>query len=296
MLRRIRALLENQNLRNHPVRGISRRVVWHVRWCLHPREPWLVLTQDSTRILSLRGGAGALLYYDGVSEPEVTEFIKHVLRPGMVFVDVGAHLGEHTLLAAKILEHSGHVHAFEPRPDIFEVLTQSIELNHRHNVTAVPKAVWCKTDSCDFEMTEEPSVSALRPNHSSNRGSKQVRVFTTTLDDYFFSSTPIPNLIKVDVEGAELQVFQGAKSLLTLSQADAPALIFEYGPRNSQQFGYAALDAVTFLRELGYTIFTWAEGNLARVEGSPTLPTRRETCNLMAMKVGPLALQDSMAR
>jgi hypothetical protein len=72
---------------------------------------------------------------------------------------------------------------------------------------------------------------------------------------------------------------------LTLSQADAAALVFEYGPRNSQLFGYAALDVVTFLRQLGYTIFTWAEGNLACVEGSSTIPTRQETCNLMAMKV-----------
>ena|SRR5438105_3166854 len=131
----------------------------------------------------------ALLYYDGVSEPEVTEFIKQVLKPGMVFVDVGAHLGEHALLASKILEHSGHVHAFEPRPDVFEVLTRSIELNHCYNVTALPNAVWCKTDSCDFEMTEEPGGSALRPNRLSNRGSALIRVPTTTLDDYMRRST-----------------------------------------------------------------------------------------------------------
>src|ERR1039457_1211828 len=110
MLRRLQALLRNDNLRNHPVRGIVRRVVWHVRWRLRPNEPWLVVSQDSVRLLTLQGGAGALLYYNGVSEPEVTEFIKHVLKPGMVFVDVGAHVGEHTLLAAKILEHSGHVY------------------------------------------------------------------------------------------------------------------------------------------------------------------------------------------
>jgi hypothetical protein len=77
--------------------------MWHVRWWLRPREPWLVVSQDSVRLLTLHSGSGALIYYNGVSEPETTEFIKHVLRPGMVFVDVGAHLGEHTLLAAKIL-------------------------------------------------------------------------------------------------------------------------------------------------------------------------------------------------
>jgi FkbM family methyltransferase len=287
MLRRIRLLLENENLRNHPVRGISRRILWRMRWWLLSNEPWLMISKDSTRLLTVRGGVGALLYYDGGSEPEVTEFIKRVLRPGMTFVDVGAHLGEHALLAAKIVEDSGHVHAFEPRPDVFELLTRSIELNHRHNVTAVPDAVWCKRDSCDFEMTEEPSVSALRPYPSSNCGSALIRVPTTTLDDYFSSSTTRPNLIKVDVEGAELQVFQGAKSLLTRAQAEAPVLVFEYGPKNSQQFGYAAPEALAFLRELGYTIFTWDKGNLSELEGSPTLRARQETCNLMAMKMRP---------
>src|ERR1700730_15939253 len=85
MLRRIRALLKNQNLRNHPVRGISRRVVWHVRWWLRPREPYLLVSQNSIRLLTLHSGSGALVYYNGVSEPETTEFIKLALRPGMVF-------------------------------------------------------------------------------------------------------------------------------------------------------------------------------------------------------------------
>jgi len=287
MLRRIRALLENQDLRSHPIRGISRRVVWHLLWLLRPRGLRLVVSQDSIRLLTPRSGSGGLIYYNGVSEPETTEFIKHFLRPGMVFVDVGAHLGEYTVLAAKILNHSGHVHAFEPRPDVFEVLTRNIELNHCRNVTALEEAVWCKIDSCNFEMTEEPSVSSLRPNYSVNLGAAQIRVHTTTLDDCFSSSTAKPNLIKVDVEGAELQVFQGAKSLLALSQADAPTLVFEYGPRNSKRFGYPALEILMFLRGLGYTIFTWAGANLARVEGNPVLLNRQDTCNLIAMKVGP---------
>ena len=121
MLRRIRALLENERFRNHPLRGIFRRIVWRLRWWLRPNEPWLMISRDSTRLLTVHGGIGHLLYCDGVSEPEVTEFVKHVLRPGMIFVDVGAHLGEHALLAAKIVGHQGHVHAFEPRPDVFEV-------------------------------------------------------------------------------------------------------------------------------------------------------------------------------
>jgi hypothetical protein len=49
------------------------------------------------------GGSGALIYYQGSSEPETADFIKQVLKPGMVFVDVGAHLGEYSILTGAIL-------------------------------------------------------------------------------------------------------------------------------------------------------------------------------------------------
>ena len=286
MLRRIQALLKKPDLRKHPVRGTFRRVVWHLRWWLFPNKPWLLLSHGSIPLLTVRGGVGALIYYLGSSEPDIADFIERVLKPGMVFVDIGAHLGEYTLLAAKILEHSGQVYAFEPRPDIFKILKRNIELNACRNVSAHPHAVWCMNDLCDLEMTPEPAVSALCPRGPGRPGVSHVKVQAISLDDWFSSpSLAKPNLIKVDVEGAELQVLQGAKSLLTLPPSEAPALIFEYGTDNSERFNYSASEILTFLRKLGYTIYNCLDARFVRVDGDPTLPKGSATCNCVAVKV-----------
>lgn len=285
ILRRIQILLQRQDLREHPLRGILRRIVWRLRWRLQPTEPWLLHLQDSTPLLVAHGGPGALIYFAGASEPDVTELIRKLLKPGMVFVDVGAHLGEYTVLAAKILSGSGYVHAFEPRPDIFEILKQNIELNHCRSAKAYSYALWCKSDSYDFEVTPEPSVSALRPGGVTAPETGHITVRAVTLDD-LFSRSPLakPNLIKVDVEGAELQVLQGATSLLTLPQPEAPALIFEYGPENSKRFGYSSSEILVFLRELGYSIYTCLNSRFVRLDGLPMLPEWSTTCNLVAIK------------
>lgn len=286
MLRRIQALFRKQDLRKHPVRGALRRVVWHLRWWLYPNKPWLLLSHGSIPLLTVRGGVGALIYYLGSSEPDIADFIEQALKPGMVFVDIGAHLGEYTVLAAKILELSGQVYAFEPRPDIFKILRRNIELNGCRNVSAYPHAVWCKNDLCDFEMTSEPAVSALRAQGPSRPGVSYVKVQAIRLDDWFSSpSLPKPNLIKVDVEGAELQVLQGAKSLLTLPHSEAPVLIFEYGTDNSERFNYSASETLTLLRELGYTLYSCLDAKLVRLDGEPILPKGSTTCNLVAVKV-----------
>jgi FkbM family methyltransferase len=285
MLRKVQELLRKQDLREHPVRGILRRVAWRLRWWVYPSKPWLIHFQDSFPLLAVQGGSAASIYYGGASEPEIADVIRRLLRPGMVFVDVGAHLGEYTVLAAKILNNSGYVHAFEPRPDLFEILRQNIELNHCQNAKAQPNAVWCKNDSFDFEMTPEPAVSALRPDGVTGSGTTYIKVRAVTLDEWFSRpSVPKPNLIKVDVEGAELQVLQGAASLLTLPQPEAPSLIFEYSPENSKRFGYSSSEILVLLRELGYTTYTFLDFKLARLEGLPTLPEGSTTCNLVAVK------------
>jgi hypothetical protein len=109
-------------------------------------------------------------------------------------------------------------------------------------------------------------------------------VSAVTLDRYFADpGLERPALIKVDVEGAELQVLKGAKSLLT--SVKAPVLIVEYGPANTSDFDYPADEVCEFLRELGYMIYQWQQsGELIRVEGSPVLLKMSGTCNLVATK------------
>lgn len=284
-LAQIRAQLRREDLRRHPLKGLLRRIAWRLRWSVSSK-PWLIRAQGALPLFVPHGGAAALIYYQGASEPEIAHFIRHFLKPGMVFVDVGAHLGEYTLLAATILEGSGYVHAFEPRPDTFEILMRNARLNRCRNIAAHANAVWHENGFCLFERTPDPSVSVLRPRGSTADGGRLIRVNAVTLDQYFANSQFIkPTLIKVDVEGAELYVFRGGRSLLTLPPPEAPVLIFEYGPANTGAFGYSADEICGLLRELGYTIYQWNRGMLVRLEKSPAIPKMSLTCNLVAAKI-----------
>jgi FkbM family methyltransferase len=243
-----------------------------------------------------RGGSGALIYYQGAAEPETAEFLKRALKPGMVFVDVGAHLGEYTVLAADILKGTGHVHAFEPRPDIFELLNRNVQLNHCRNVTVRPCALWHENGVCDFEVTPEPAISAVRSVAAMRRGAKLIKVQAVTLNDYFAKwDVAKPNLIKIDVEGAELNVLQGARTVLEQPAGEAPMLLVEYEPPNQARFGRSFTEVYMFLVALGYNFYDWRKGNLVPVhksgedlvhtDNSPLLAST----NLIAAKV-PLAI------
>ena len=183
-----------------------------------------------------------------------------------------------------LLNGSGRVHAFEACPRCFRVLSRNIELNALQNAVALPWAVWNQEGFCEFEDSPDPSISALRPNRTPIQGGKITRVKAIALDHYFGDSdNGAPTLIKVDVEGAELQVLEGARNLLSSPQA--PDVVVEYGPRNTARFGYAADEIFSFVRGLGYFIFQWsAGGTLAPVQRSPALPPHGDSCNLLATK------------
>lgn len=281
--RKLKRLLAREDLRKNLARGVCRRVMWRLRWQVS-QDPWLVRREGGPPLLLPHSGAGAMIYFQGVSEPELSTFLKRYLKPGMVFVDIGAHLGEYTILAADLVGASGKIHAFEACGEIFKVLNRNIELNGFNNVEANPWAVWSEDGHCEFEKLPESSISALRPDQTALLGGEMTQVNTVTLDSYFQScGGGAPSLIKIDVEGAELHVLNGARSLLTSSQP--PDLIVEYGPRNTARFGYPADTVCEFLRELGYTIFQWNGGRgLMQVLGSPILPRTVDSCNLVATR------------
>lgn len=290
-LRKIHVLLSRDDFRRHPIRAVLRRAAWRARWLIYPERLWLLRARDGFCLYTMRGGAGALIYYGGTSEPETADFIRCFLKPGMVFVDVGAHLGEYTLLAANLLASSGHVHAFEPNPDVYKILLKNTQMNHCRNVSVHPEAVWEGETLVDFEIYPEPSLSAVQVI---DHGRPTIKVPTVTLDRYFADPvTPSPSLIKVDVEGAELQVLKGATSLLSLPPLQAPVVIFEYGPFNTRRLGYAADDTLRFLRGHDYAVYAFHRGALVCTDGSPACLEVDSTCNLVASKL-PLAMPSKL--
>jgi FkbM family methyltransferase len=274
-------LLQRPDIRRSPVKALWRRLAWRARWRLC-REPWLLSYRGNIRIAVPRDGLGAQLFYDGVSEPDIEEFCLRFLQPGMIVFDVGAHVGKYTLLCARAVGPQGHVHAFEPNPALFHLLQLNIARNHFNNSHARQCAVSDEDGVSDFELCAESSISSLvrDENRDSPRGaSKILRVPTLRLDSFCAQAGLRPRLVKVDVEGAELLVFQGATNLLDLPAGKSPVWIFEHEPANYARFGYAPARLFALLRRHGYRTWTCRDGRVTRLEETAGIPV-----NLVAAK------------
>lgn len=169
-----------------------------------------------------RDAMGKAIYLYGCYEYAVTELIQTLVGPDTVFFDVGANIGYYTLLAAPI---SKRVFAFEPVGKIYEQVNRNILRNRLANV----KTFNCAVGDHDGE------AALFLPQSSENIGlasleamdnAERVIVPLVTLDrvvrDHAINRV---DLIKIDVERAEVQAFEGGRELL--SRSDAPDVIFE---------------------------------------------------------------------
>jgi FkbM family methyltransferase len=188
--------------------------------------------------LELGESINRLWYYFGYSggyEPELTAFMKQILPNKCCFIDVGANTGYYTLLAASLLPDGGNVHSFEAHPQVVEQLRRNLTLTGFANVVLNAAAV-CDADQPVELYLPRPSDTgwaAHTDRHLTNASlvpgftaqDQVVEVRGVRLDTYCreFGLTDV-DLIKVDVEGAELRVLNGMRAVLT---AMAPDLILE---------------------------------------------------------------------
>jgi FkbM family methyltransferase len=136
------------------------------------------------------------------------------LRPGMTFYDVGANIGFFSLLAARIVGPAGRVVAFEADPEVAQRLRQHVERNQFSTISAEQKAVWSETRPMFFARTDPETSPDRGLGHvvtASAAGAIPVQAIS--LDD-FLQTSPTPDFLKCDVEGAEVEVFRGAHRLL----------------------------------------------------------------------------------
>lgn len=138
------------------------------------------------------------------------------LAEGNVFFDIGANVGFYTLLASSCVGPSGQVIAFEPLPSNFKYLERHIELNSLKNVQLIKAAVSDESGEGQFAEGPDNCMGKL-----SDAG--EVEVELVTLDQLITEGkVPTPGFLKIDVEGAEFAVLQGAKELL----ADSHPTVF----------------------------------------------------------------------
>jgi FkbM family methyltransferase len=172
-------------------------------------------------------------------EPETTRIFQETVKPGMVVIDIGAHVGYYSLLAAKLVGTAGKVFAFEPEPDNHALLLKNIDLNGYNNVVATRMAVSDRMGSSVLYLTDLDSGRHSMFHHGlPERGSEEVEV--TTLDAFLESEGwPTVGLIKIDVEGAEITVLDGMTRLV--GESTDLKLIIEFNPALLQNGGVVPL-------------------------------------------------------
>lgn len=139
----------------------------------------------------------------GTYEPEKTRCITETTKAGMTVLDIGAHVGYFSLIMSQMVGSSGEIHAFEPRDLNRDFLKTHIRLNKIRNVRVHPECVGDQIGQVRFETRTGSGTGHVS-------GSGNITVLMTTIDALVKGSViPLPDLIKIDVEGTELPVLKG---------------------------------------------------------------------------------------
>lgn len=231
-------------------------------------------------VLRPRENAAAYFRARGNYEIAETEHCAHYLRPGMVAFDVGAHIGLYTLLFARIVGNDGAVHAFEADLENARRLRVNVLLNDLTNVVVAEVAV----AAAPGLVTLNRFANGLNAWHSLGRPRmpdpdaprrtvepvSSVEVEAITLDDHCARNrVDSIDLLKIDVEGAEVDVLRGATRLL--EQRAVRAIQFEVSRPQVESLGHRPGDVFDLLRDAGFSCFR-LEGD-GRSRAKVTAPT-----------------------
>lgn len=149
----------------------------------------------------------------GTWEPAVTNVVGEIVRKGMTVIDIGAHHGYYSLCFAKCVGPTGRVFSFEPVPENLALLRKNILLNNISWIETFPEAVFSCTKDIPFAAPDE-SLASGDGSLVEGRGGRQILVHAVALDSFCTSKQILPDVVKMDVEGAELDVLLGAKDIL----------------------------------------------------------------------------------
>ena len=191
----------------------------------------------------------ATLIECGELELGTRHLIQRILEPGDVFVDVGANIGMHSLAAAHAMRGQGRVIALEPFLPTARLLKKTIWMNGFTNMVEIHCAA-ASNEQCERTL----HLGATSGHHSlfpldeiSSTDSVTVKVHTTTVD--IITANSLVNLFKIDAEGAELEVLEGAAALL--KRSNDIGIIAEFGRHHLNRIGVTPDEWFDRFRKLG---------------------------------------------
>lgn len=181
------------------------------------------------------------------------EVMSGVLKPGSTFIDAGANIGWHSMIAAKMVGPTGRVIAFEPETKNLALLRENIALNGLTNVEIVPKAVMDVSGTRELHLSSTnfgDHIVGLQIQTTAH--DQKITIEATTLDETFAALGLNPKkiaLIKADIQGSEVDMLEGGREFFRVHR---PPLILEYSPRHLRWLGRSFFDVLSFIDRNGY--------------------------------------------
>ena len=186
----------------------------------------------------------------GIHEPLVTKVFKKEIKKGNVVLDIGAHIGYYTLIAAKLVGENGKVFAFEPEPTNFNLLERNVKANGYKNVILVQKAVSNKTGKIKLYLSEDNTGD--HRIYDSHDGRRPIEIEAIRLDDYFKNREEKIDFIKIDTQGSEAWAIQGMPLLLRRNRVK---IITEFEPPLLRKSGVEPREYLDILSEYGFKLY-----------------------------------------
>jgi FkbM family methyltransferase len=219
-------------------------------------------------------------YVDGRYEPNEMYAMAKLIEHGMCVVDVGANAGVFTLMASKLVGSEGSVHAFEPSPRDRDRLLANISANAISNVKVNAAALGRGPGKAVLSVS-----AADHPGHNTVGGfaySDDVRAYSvevevTSLDDFAQANQLTRlDLLKIDVEGSETAVLQGARESLRKFR---PVIVAEASEESLRQLGTSVSELLQLLRASDYEVKVFGPSGKAE----PLINDRLTGLNLLCL-------------
>jgi len=200
--------------------------------------------------LSLENASSS--HWHGTNELPVQSALARFLRPGDTFYDVGANVGFFSLIAAHLVGPSGTVVAVEPVPANAAITRQNAARNNFANVRVLEIALGAEAGKAELHVTKHPGGATLSDTENPPDVTGEIWVRVATLDDLVMAETRgAPRLVKIDVEGTELEVMKGMTA--TLSEFK-PAVLFEVDAPDTERLDAKFSPIRDFLESHGYKL------------------------------------------
>lgn len=209
-----------------------------------------IISHGKAAGLRLDTGGAAVDFLLGTYEEPVQEAISTNLAAGSVFYDIGANIGFFSLLAARLVGAEGRVYAFEPVPQNAATIVRNASINGIDVIEVFAEAVGAQTGRTDLLLARHAGGASLALAGAPPDMVGRIEVEMTTLDDAVaHRRIRPPSLVKIDVEGAELEVLSGMSSIL---ERHRPRILCEIDAPDKPALDRKADEVTSFLEVAGY--------------------------------------------